>query len=214
MRLLWLFLGLAVLFLIPFLIWGGALETMFSQTGAVSWMESFGRWAWLGGLGLIVSDLLLPIPGTVVMSAMGYVYGPIWGGLLSAAGSVLAGSIAYHLCRLMGRNAAVRLVGEKDLQKGEAMVEQIGGWVVALSRWLPLLPEVVACMAGLIRMNSLTFHIALLCGALPLGFVFAAIGHAGFEHPLLAIVVSAGLPPLLWWAVSAYLRGMEKDNLA
>jgi uncharacterized membrane protein YdjX (TVP38/TMEM64 family) len=67
-------------------------------------------------------------------------------------------------------------------------------------------PEVIACMAGLARMPPMPFFIALFCGSAPLGFVFAAIGHAGVDHPVLAIALSAGLPPLLWLGVQPYFR--------
>ena len=70
-----------------------------------------------------------------------------------------------------------------------------------LSRWLPLAPEVVACMAGLTRMPARGFHLALACGSIPLGFVFAAVGHAGVSRPLLAIALTALLPPALWLVV-------------
>lgn len=206
MRLFWLFLGLAILFLIPFIIWGNALETMFSQTGAVTWLESYGNWAWAAGILLLMGDLLLPIPGTIVMSALGFVYGPIWGGVIASIGSMLAGSFGYVLCRLLGRGAARRILGEKDLKKGEDLFANVGGWIVVLSRWLPLFPEVVACMAGLTRMPTLTFHIALACGSIPLGFVFAIVGYSGVSYPWVAVALSALLPPTLWLIVRPFFK--------
>ena len=198
MRLFWIFLGLAVLFLIPFLIWGEGWETALAQGSAVDWLRGYGQWAWAAGTLLLTADVLLPLPATVVMSALGFVYGPVVGGLLSAAGATLSGLFAYGLCRMLGRGAAARLLGEKDLAKGEQLFVDVGGWIVALSRWLPLLPEVVACMAGLTRMPWQTFVVAVACGSVPLGFVFAAIGHAGVERPVLALGLSALLPPGLW----------------
>ena len=204
MRLFWIFLGLAALVLGPFLLWGDALTAMFSQGGAVAWLRHYGQWAWGAGLLLLMVDLVLPIPGTVVMAALGYVYGPLVGGLLAGAGSFLAGTVGYTLCRLFGRGAAARIAGADDLARGERLFENAGGWLVVLSRWLPVFPEVVACMAGLMKMPSLRFHLALACGSLPLGFVFAAIGHAGVERPTLALVLSAAIPPVLWLLVQPF----------
>ncbi len=213
MRLFWMFLGLAVLFLIPFLIWGGVLETIFSPEGAVSWLEGYGVWAWAAGTLLLMLDLFLPIPGTIVMSAMGFVYGPVWGGLLSVVGSFLSGSLAYSLCRLLGPPAALKLLGERDMKKGETLFSNVGGWIVVLSRWLPLVPEVVSCMAGLTRMPARTFHLALACGSVPLGFVFAAVGHAGVTQPLLALGLSAVLPPVLWIVVQPVFEGLRRQKV-
>jgi membrane protein DedA with SNARE-associated domain len=61
-------------------------------------------------------------------------------------------------------------------------------------------------MAGLSRMPPLPFFAALACGSAPLGFVFAAIGHAGVDHPVLATTLSALLPPLLWLCVQPYFQ--------
>lgn len=210
MRLLWIFLGLALLLLIPFLVWGNSMAQTFSQEGAVTWLEQYGSWAWAAGIGLLMCDLLLPIPGTAVMAALGLVYGPFLGGLIGGGGSLLSGSVAYGLCRALGRNAAERLLGKKDLVKGEQLFSKVGGWLVVLSRWLPVFPEVIACMAGLTRMPARSFHIAMACGSLPLGFVFAYIGHAGADHPTLAIVLSATLPPILWLCVQPFFRAKAR----
>jgi len=210
MRLLWLMVGLALLLLIPFFIWGRSLDEAFSTKNAAAWLQNFGPWAWAAGLLLLVSDLFLPIPGTAVMAALGFVYGPFWGGLLGAAGSFCGGALAYGLCRGLGRRIAVLLVGEQDLARGERLFANAGGWLVAWSRWLPLLPEVIACLAGLARMPARTFFLALACGCLPLGFIFAAVGHAGVDHPTLALTLSALLPPVLWLAARAYIRFRQR----
>ena len=206
MRLIVAFVGLAALFLLPFLFVGDAFERIFSLTGTVAWLREYDRWAWAAGVLLLLSDLILPVPGTVVMSALGFVYGPVIGGAVAALGSFLSGVLGYGLCRLLGLRAAVRILGQQDLARGQRLFADMGGWLVALSRWLPLFPEVVACMAGLTRMRFATFLAALACGSLPLGFAFAAVGHAGAEHPLLALTLSALAPPVLWLSVQSVLR--------
>ena len=204
LRLIVIFVILAILVLIPFLIWGEGFEQRFSQAGAIEWLRDYGDWAWLAGILLLVSDLFLPIPATAVMAALGYIYGPFAGGLIATFGSFCSGALAYLVCRRFGRPVAVRVLGPQDLMEGERLFARAGAWLVVLSRWLPIFPEVIACMAGLTRMPALSFFTALTCGSAPLGFVFAAIGHACVTHPVLAIALSAGLPPLLWLAVQPY----------
>lgn len=206
MRLLLLFLGLAAIVLVIFFIWGDTLMTTFSQEGTVAWLNHYGYWAWVAAIILLMADLLLPLPATLVMAALGYIYGPVTGGLISAAGSFMSGSLGYWLCRLLGEKAAVRLLGEKDFARGKKLSHDAGGWVVVLSRWLPVFPEVIACMAGLIRMPARYFHAALFCGSLPLGFTYAFVGATGVTHPALAIGLSAGLPPLIWWIIRLVFR--------
>lgn len=206
----WAFIGLLGLLLagiiVPFLIWGEQFDAVLSLGGARHWMESYGSWAWAAGIVLLIADILLPIPSTVVMSALGWMYGWWLGGLAAAAGSFASGIVAYGLCRWLGRPVALWLAGEEGLQHGEALFAQKGGWLVALSRWMPVLPEAVACLAGLARMRWSTFILSLACGSLPLGFAFAAIGDLGHASPSWAIALSAFLPVALWLTAGRWLK--------
>lgn len=209
MRLLWIALTVAVALLVPFLFWGEMFTAWFTGDAAIQWIRS---WGMLGGVAVIVllmADLFLPLPATGVMSAAGYLYGAVVGGLISATGSFLSGILAYGLCRALGHGIAERLAGAEDLKKSEALFRRRGAWLVALSRWLPLLPEVIACLAGVSRMPLRTFAVALACGSVPLGFVYAAIGAAGQERPALALGLSVLVPALLWAIVQPLLSRAE-----
>lgn len=197
-RLAAVFLGLAVLVIVPFLLVGEPLERALSGEAARDWLLSWGSLAWVVGLGLLVADLVLPVPGTAVMAALGMIYGGLVGGAIGLVGSATAGLLGYGLCRGLGRTWAPRLLGEDGLAQGRALFARFGSWIVLLSRWLPLLPEVVACMAGLIPMPLGRFVVALLLGTAPMAFTFATIGALGVERPAVALAVSALLPPLLW----------------
>lgn len=204
MRLLLWFLGLAILVLGTWAIWGASWDECFTLAGSVAWMESAGPWAWAAGIALLVGDLALPVPSTVVISALGYIYGTFFGGVVAAAGLMLAGMTGYGLGRLFGERFARRWLGERDYEKGRRLFANCGGWVVALSRALPILPEVISCTAGLVRMPFRRFTLALACGSLPMGFLFAAIGKAGHEAPGWAIVLSLLLPGLLCLIASRF----------
>ncbi len=200
MRLLTWFIALAAAILVTWLLWGGAWEREFSLPGAVAWLEKVGPWAWAGGIGLLVADIVLPVPGTVVMSALGLIYGPFLGGAISAAGSILAGLAGYAIGLLPSAKLATRLLGERDFARGQNLFQSGGGWLVAISRALPILPEAIACTAGLVRMPFPRFLTALACGSIPMGFLFAWIGSTGKSSPVLALVLSLLVPALLWTA--------------
>ena len=206
MRLVWTALALAAIICVPFLIWGEDFTRWFTGDAALAWIRGWGAWGWLAVIGLLMLDLFLPLPATPVMSAAGYLYGPWIGGLLSATGSVVSGLLGYWLCRCLGRGLAERLAGAAALAENETFFRRRGPWLVAASRWLPLLPEVIACLAGLTRMPARTFTVALLCGSVPLGFVYAAIGAAGQDNPRVALALSVLAPPVLWGLVSPWLR--------
>ncbi len=206
MRLLTTFILLAALFCVPFVIWGDDFLRWFSGDAAIAWIRAWGAWGWLAVIGLLMSDLVLPIPATPVMSAAGFLYGTWVGGLVGAVGSVASGLVGYWLCRAFGKGIAARLTCSKELANHEALLRRSGPWIVASSRWLPLLPEVISCLAGLTRMPARVFTLALVCGSLPMSFTYAAIGAAGQEHPGLAIGLSLLVPPILWAVLRLFLR--------
>lgn len=200
------FLTVAILVALPFLVWGEQLEALFTGEGAVDRLTDHGAYAWVVAMVLLLSDLALPIPTSAVMAALGIIYGPLIGGALAAFGSVLSGLTGYGVCRYFGRPVARFVSGERALSEGERLFETAGGWIIALSRWLPVLAEVMACMAGLSRMAFPLFLAALACGSVPLGFAFALIGHIGEDQPGLTLGVSVVLPGLLWLICRPLLR--------
>lgn len=192
--------------LVPFALWGGRFDAALSLEGARGWMEGYGSWAWAAGIALLAADIVLPIPSTIVMSALGWMYGWWLGGLIAAGGSLFSGLLAYALCRGFGRPLALWIAGADALQRGEALFTRSRGWLIALSRWLPVLPEAVACLAGLVGLPWRSFVLPLVCGSLPLGFAFAGIGAFGHASPAGALALSALLPALLWLLARRWLR--------
>lgn len=209
MRIPIIILCLTLLFLTPLFIFGDTFDVALSGDEAVGRLRQYGSFAWAIGMGLIVADLVLPIPATAVMAALGYLYGAVIGGLAGGIGSVLAGLIAYGATRLMGRRAALFLAGERDLAKTEDFFRRRGAFAVVVSRPMPLLPEVVACLAGMAGMPFRSFFIALCCGSLPSGFAFAAIGAMGVDRPSLALAVGIIVPVVLWFVVDRISRRNE-----
>ena len=212
MRLFLILLALAVVFLIPLFCWGDIFDAALSGERAVAWLRSFGSWGWAAAIFLLLMDLFLPVPSTAVLAALGLIYGTVLGGLIGSVGACLAGAVAFFACRLLGRSTAQRIAGKKGLARGERLFGSVGGWLVALSRCLPLVAEVVACMAGLARMPTRTFLVALVSGSLPMAFTFAAVGHAGQERPALSLALSALLPLVVWPVAQYFLMRKKKQG--
>lgn len=194
---------------VPFLIWGKGLEQALSLQGAADFMRGFGDWAWLAGIGLVMLDIFLPIPASAVMAALGIIYGPVIGGALAASGSMLAGLVGYGLCRILGPRTARYLAGDDGFEKTRGLFTRWGGWLVAGSRWLPILPETVAFLAGLTAMPFMLFTLALACGSVPLGFAYATAGHLGADNVPLTLGLSAVAPLGLWLLARPLLARAE-----
>ena len=192
---------LALALILPFLALGNRLDMLLGGPELAALFARAGGWAWLAGLALLVADLVLPVPATGVMAALGVAYGPVTGGLLGATGSFIAGALGYLACRSLSGRSLARLLGPSDLERARRLSCNIGGWLVAGSRALPLLPEIVACAAGLVRMPPQRFFPALACGALPTGLAFATLGHLGSDRPIATLLATTLLPLALWLVV-------------
>lgn len=157
---------------------------------------------------------MLPVPSTAVIAALGMIYGPWLGGLMGGIASTIAGIIAYGGCRLLGVRVQRFLVGETNLEKLERFFARFGLSAIALSRWMPLLPEALCCLAGMARMPMGPFLAALACGSLAMGFVFAWLGQAYMERPVAGLVLSALIPLAVWPILHWLLRKPTVRNPA
>ena len=192
--------------LLPFWWWGAQLDALLSLERLREQITPWGFWAGAAGMSLLLADLFLPIPGTVVMSALGLTLGPWWGAFWGGSGSFLAGMLGYGLSRWIGRPAALWIAGPSGLQRGERLFATNGFWLILCSRWMPILPEALSCLAGLARMPLKTFSFALACGSFSTGLVFASLGAWGREHSGGALAGNLLLPLLLWGLSRRWLR--------
>jgi uncharacterized membrane protein YdjX (TVP38/TMEM64 family) len=161
---------------------------------AVLVLRKYESWAWALGIALIWADLVLPIPQTAVIAALGIIYGTLLGGLLGSLGLITSGLLGYGLMLTSAR----RFVGARSLHKMESLFDQGGAWAIILTRSLPYsVPEAMVFLAGLAGMPIRKFTAALTIGSVPTAFAFAAISAGWADQPILALAVSYVLPLLL-----------------
>jgi uncharacterized membrane protein YdjX (TVP38/TMEM64 family) len=143
--------------------------------------------------------VVLPVPQTAVIAALGIVYGTLLGGLLGSLGLITGGLLGYGLMLTSARRYVQRFVGPKSLHKMESVFDRGGAWAIVLTRSLPYsVPEAIVFVAGLAGMPMRKFTAALTIGSVPTAFAFAAIGAGWADQPILALAVSYMLPiPLL-----------------
>lgn len=165
---------------------------------AVLALRKHESWAWAMGIALIWADLVLPIPQTAVIAALGIIYGTLLGGLLGSLGLITGGLLGYGLMLTSARRFVQRLAGPRSLNRMESFFDQGGAWAIVLTRSLPYsVPEAMVFLAGLAGMPMERLVAALTVGSVPTAFVFAAIGAGWADQPILALVASYVLPVLL-----------------
>jgi uncharacterized membrane protein YdjX (TVP38/TMEM64 family) len=176
----------------------GRIPTPQEANNAVLMLRQYESWAWALGIALIWADVMLPVPQTAVIAALGIIYGTLLGALLGSLGLITGGLLGYLLMRTSARRYMQRFVGPQSLHKLERLFDQGGAWAIVLSRSLPYsVPEAMVFLAGLAGMPTGKVVAAMTIGSVPTAFVFAAIG-AGWAHqPILALAVSYVLPIFL-----------------
>ncbi len=162
---------------------------------------------------LLLGDLFLPVPASVVMVAAGALFGTALGTAINTAGALSAALLGYALCRRLGAPAFARLVGDDELPTVQARFEQRAPWVVLLSRAVPMVTETVSCLAGLTRMPLPLFAGLSLLGTLPVAFVYALAGaELSGGEPGWSLAVAFGLPVLAWMGLRPLLPGRRRPQ--
>ena len=174
------------------------IPTAQDADNAVLMLRKYEAWAWAVGIALIWADVVLPVPQTVVIAALGIIYGTGLGGLLGSVGLITGGLLGYVLMLTSARRLVKRFVGPQSLNTIEGLLERGGAWAIVLSRSLPYsIPEGIVFLAGLSGMPLGKFTAALAVGSVPTAFAFAAIGAGWADEPILALLAGYVLPILL-----------------
>ncbi len=96
---------------------------------------------------LLVADVFLPVPSSLVMAAHGALFGGVLGTLLSLVGSVASALTAFAVGRA-GSGAIRRFVTEGEHERAGTLLERWGVVAIAVTRPVPILAETVAILAG------------------------------------------------------------------
>jgi uncharacterized membrane protein YdjX (TVP38/TMEM64 family) len=127
------------------------------------------------GVGLLVADVVLPVPSSLVMIAHGALFGVALGTALSFIGSLGAALVGFGLGR-RGGPLLERLVPAAERTRANALLDRWGDMAVVVTRPVPILAETVAILAGASAMTWRRLTIASAAGALPGSLIYAIAG--------------------------------------
>jgi len=139
------------------------------------WLERGGVIAGLLGVGLLIADVVLPVPSSLVMIAHGALFGVALGTLLSLIGSVGAALTGFAIGRRGGK-LLERIVTAEERARIEQMLERWGALAIVITRPVPLLAETTTVMAGASAMSWQRAAVASFAGSLPAALLYALTG--------------------------------------
>jgi len=158
----------------------------------------------LGALGSIVymavlalSVVISPIPGAPLAVVGGMVWGMPLGGIYSVGGGFLGSLLAYWIGRTLGHSAIQALTG-KSIYLTQNRGDRTLGWLIFLSRLLPVFPfDVLSYGAGIARLPLNLYAPATLLGMILPTFLLAYTGRSLTTTPSQLIAVTGALLVLL-----------------
>ena len=118
------------------------------------------------GVGLLVADVVLPVPASLVMILHGALFGVVGGTLLSLAGALGAALFGFWIGRRGGPLLA-RLVPEDERRRADALLQEWGDLAIVVTRPVPILAETMAILAGASPMGWGRMLLATLAGCAP-----------------------------------------------
>jgi uncharacterized membrane protein YdjX (TVP38/TMEM64 family) len=141
------------------------------------WMKHGGVAAASIGVGLLIADVVLPVPSSIVMVAHGALFGVWWGTMLSLLGSVGAAVFGFAIGR-RGGALLERVVTPAERERASSILARWGTLAIIVTRPVPLLAETVAIMAGASSMSWRAIIVASIAGSLPPSLLYALTGAA------------------------------------
>jgi uncharacterized membrane protein YdjX (TVP38/TMEM64 family) len=163
---------------------------------------------------LLFADLFIAIPTLTVCILAGYFLGFGGGAIAAATGITLAGICGHVISRTWGRGILNKIVKDKDnLADMEQTFQRHGYVMILLSRAMPVLPEITACLSGLTKMPPAKFIVAWMLGSYPYILIASYAGSVStFENFMPAIYTAIAITCAMWIAWWLFYNNTRRDE--
>ena len=203
-----------LLLLVTLILWRWLAS--FSQEGLRDYIRSFGAAGWLVFLVLQILQVFIAlIPGELLESAAGFVFGPIVGTLLCYAGIVIASSLVFVLTRKFGiKLVEVFVSREKINQLRFLNTEKKRDLLIFLAFFIPGTPkDLLTYFVGLTEIKFRTFLAISLVARIPSVVTSTFGGHLlGVGDYISAIIVYAATAIVSILGMVGYNIWMKHKN--
>jgi uncharacterized membrane protein YdjX (TVP38/TMEM64 family) len=195
---------------VPFLSFGGRLEERVN-----AWLDPPPAPAMiaLGTVGILSTDILLPVPSSVVSTVAGAQLGIGAATAASWLGMTLGAALGFALARTCGRPLAERFSSVDDLQRMDRLASQYGPWILVATRALPVLAEAAVLFLGATRLSWRQFLPAVMLSNLGIAAVYSVLGHFARSQGELPLALAASIAlPVLAATMARWLLPARSEN--
>ena len=159
------------------------------------------------GITLLLSDVFLPVPSSMIMLTLGAQLGVVWGTIAGSLGGLFSALIAFGIGRL-NKTRVDTWIGEEDTIRSHRLIERWGPMAMILSRPLPILAESTAFVAGTTQMGWGTALWTTAVGTVPVSLIYSCTGSGIAELAETSMIVGVTIAAAgVSWLV---LRTLEK----
>ena len=174
------------------------------------WLQTGNLAAALIGVGLLIADVALPAPSSIIMIAHGGAFGILWGTILNLIGSVGASMVGFTIGR-QGGPIMVRLVPKNERERANRLLGSYGRVAIIVTRPVPILAESMAIIAGTTSMTWRDLILASFFGSIPAAFLYALTGAtaSGFSNSWIIFGIVL-LVAAIFWFLGKRIGGAER----
>lgn len=140
-------------------------------------IRSWGAWAIVGSVLLMVAHSFVPLPSEFIAIANGIVFGLIVGTMITWIGAMLGAILAFALARWLGRQFVQAILPARYTGAIDEWTKEQGTPILLVSRLLPVVSfNLINYAAGLTSVSWWTFLWTTGLGIAPLTFLMVFAG--------------------------------------
>jgi len=153
------------------------MQFFMSRERILIFIDSLGQWAPVGLILLQALQVVVaPIPGELTNIIGGFLYGPVWGTLLSTIGVTTGSYIAFILARSFGQPFVEKYVSKSIIRRFDFLLHHKGIFLIFMIFLIPGTPKDSLCyLLGLGHLTSVEFLAISGIGRL-LGTIIETVG--------------------------------------
>ncbi len=205
-RMLAIVLALVAFVLVPFIIWGEQMDHAVPRLVE----DQTTKWAIaLTGVALLVADVLLPVPSSIVSISLCLLLGPAWGVPAVFAGMVGAFALGYLAGLMLPAERLRAWVGARTWDSLAAGRQTTGMLWIASSRPIPVIAEVTAILAGSLRLPFGPSLLAAAASSLLVAAAYGAVAWLGLDQAdssIAVLAICAAFLPAASWGALRFIR--------
>jgi uncharacterized membrane protein YdjX (TVP38/TMEM64 family) len=203
MKTYWIVVGLMMLFFLVIFVVFEQIRPSF-LADPYDTIGLTGVSAALMGVCLLILDIVIPVPSSLIMIANGALFGIPVGITLSLVGNLGAALVGFFIGR-RGEPVLARFVPRKERSRANRLLNEWGSLAIIVTRPVPILAETTIIMAGASTMGWRRMILASAVGSFPVAVLYAIAGAtaANFDDAIFAFVLVL-LVAGLFWIVGRY----------